>query len=597
MKTLSCCVCLLLFPVAAILAETVFHDSFEGPDGLGWKSTWGTVERCDDVAQDGRWSIRETLENRYGLSVWHLDFDAYPGATYQASAWVFIPEQERTAPAALSFNRVNWSRLAAVTTDRTGQWVKLSVTYENRSETKLRLQLYQASQTAGLGGSVMYWDNVILERELEQVSAEAGMRINPFVRDGLDVVPVGGMKVKVAPGTIDIGGIPVTVVHETLLELRPPRRISISDEKTKLSEEVPCSYGKGTALRACVSVGSTGLAGTLDPASLVVKKAPGADGETFAEGVDWRADKAWGRVGRIPGGAIGAADAVYIDYCYSLMRLDTIEVRSDGSVVLRQGAEHKMCPPPPGTDMYARALCNVFLPYHCTEIIEEHIYPIGLPFPSATQAEIERNTALIPESLRKLKEGTDFTLLFWGDSVTCGGDASVPEKAFPRALTTWLRDRYPQSHIRYVNAGTGGWSSQSKLPLFQEEVIEKKPDLVVIEFVNDMGFDRERIFSNYSEAVSRIRAVGGEVIILTPHFTRPDWMKGPGMRTPETRAAVSYLQEFAEQNDVGLADASRRWAHLWLEGLPYLTLLYNGINHPDDRGHWLFVEELQKFFP
>jgi len=77
---------------------------------------------------------------------------------------------------------------------------------------------------------------------------------------------------------------------------------------------------------------------------------------------------------------------------------------------------------------------------------------------------------------------------------------------------------------------------------------------------------------------------------------RPDWMRAESMRTAEVRAAVGYLKEVAAELNVGLADASRRWAHLWVEGLPYITLLYNGINHPDDRGHQLFVEELKTFF-
>ena len=47
---------------------------------------------------------------------------------------------------------------------------------------------------------------------------------------------------------------------------------------------------------------------------------------------------------------------------------------------------------------------------------------------------------------------------------------------------------------------------------------------------------------------------------------------------------------------IALADAAARWGHLWKEGLPYLTLLHNTINHPDDRGHRLFAEELWKCF-
>jgi len=279
------------------------------------------------------------------------------------------------------------------------------------------------------------------------------------------------------------------------------------------------------------------------------------------------------------------------------MRIDMIAVRSDGKVIVREGNEHRMVPTPPTADMLSRGLCNIFLPYHCKELADEHIYPLGPGFPEPSQSECAAKAALIPETRQKLTAGDALTVLFWGDSVTCGGDSSSPETAFPLGFTNWLRCKYPAARIRYVNAGTGGWNSRSKLPLFQEEVIDKKPDLVVIEFVNDMGFDRETIFKNYTDAISRIREISGEVIVLTPHFTRPDWMgAGTDMRTKEIRKAVTYLREFCAENQVGLADACRRWEHLWVEGIPYLTLLFNAINHPDDRGHKLFIDELQTFF-
>jgi len=67
-------------------------------------------------------------------------------------------------------------------------------------------------------------------------------------------------------------------------------------------------------------------------------------------------------------------------------------------------------------------------------------------------------------------------------------------------------------------------------------------------------------------------------------------------REAEKRPYVLTLREFADKHNVALADASARWEHLWKEGLPYLTLLHNTINHPDDRGHRLFAEELWKCF-
>ena len=425
-------------------------------------------------------------------------------------------------------------------------------------------------------------------------AAEVGMGLNSPVVDGFAVTPREG-GVTVAPGTITVDGHTVTVETPTNLDVAPVRVISVRDEATTLSSDEPKGYGKGTGLIGCLSI-ATSLEGCLVPDSLVVKAAPGVDASRYEEGKDWRADKAWGRVGRLAGGAIGPDTTVYIDYDYSLMRLDGIEVLSNGEVVLRRGAEHKMVPQAPLTDANAAALCNVFMPYGATSVTEEQIYPIGAPFPAPRAEDVALNASYIEKSREKLDAGGPFTLLFWGDSVTCGGDASSPDKAFPQAFTAWLRNAYPQAQIAYVNAGTGGWNSDSKLPLFQEEVIDKKPDLVVIEFVNDMGMNRDRIFANYTEAVKRIREIGGEVIIVTPHFVRPDWMPVAGMRAAESRTAVTYLREFAATNHIALADTSRRWEHLWREGVPYLTFLYNGINHPEDRGHQLFVEELQRLF-
>ena len=576
--------------------ELMLRDDFERQGAAPWRSTWGKAAPSTERAHSGKTAIKETLEDKHGLSVWYLDFDAVPGGVYTASAWVYVPGQQKEAIAPTLAISAGWNRQAAATTPVTDEWVRLAVKHKNVSEQRLRLVLYQQGQKAGAGGCVIYWDDVTMERELPEINMSAGIRINPYVREGLDVVPLAGMKIKIMPGVIDVDGAPIHVEKETVLEIRPPRTIDVRDEPHKLTDVVPQRYGQGTPLVHCRSHHIT-VADTLDPDSLVVKAGKGPDAEPYEEGKDWRADKQWAQLGRLPDGRIEADTTVYVDYTFGLMRIDMVEIRSDGKVVVREGNEHRMVPTPPKVDMLARGLCNVYLPYHCKELAEENVYPLGPAFPEPSQAEYEAKAILIPKTRRKLTAGKPFTILFWGDSVTCGGDASSQETAFPLGLTNWLRCRYPQTPITYVNAGTGGWNSNSKLPLFQEEVIDKKPDLVVIEFVNDMGFDREMVFKNYTEAVGRIREIGGEVIVLTPHFTRPDWMgAGKNMRTKETRQAVTYLREFCAENKVGLADACRRWEHLWLEGIPYLTLLYNAINHPDDRGHKLFINELKTFF-
>jgi len=181
------------------------------------------------------------------------------------------------------------------------------------------------------------------------------------------------------------------------------RRLTVADPK---------SYNGGTALRGCTIEG-IGLNGALLPDSLVLKAEKGPAGRRFVEGKDWRADKQWGRVGRLAGGQIGPETDVLIDYDYGLQRLDLIEVRSDGQLALRSGAEDKTIPAAPQADQFARPLCNVYLPPGCREITTDAIYPIGPPYPTASEDEISHNASLIPSTLAKLEKGGDFTLLFW----------------------------------------------------------------------------------------------------------------------------------------------------------------------------------------
>lgn len=130
-----------------------------------------------------------------------------------------------------------------------------------------------------------------------------------------------------------------------------------------------------------------------------------------------------------------------------------------------------------------------------------------------------------------------------------------------------------------------------------DRVIAQKPDLVTIEFVNDSGWDKPTFDLLYGEMLKRLRDIGAEIILITPHYANFDAARtSASFREPESRPYVAYLYEFAAANQLAVADASSRWAHLWKEGIPYVTLLDNTVNHPDDRGHRIFAEELMKCF-
>jgi len=203
------------------------------------------------------------------------------------------------------------------------------------------------------------------------------------------------------------------------------------------------------------------------------------------------------------------------------------------------------------------------------------------------------------------------TIVCLGDSVTAGGNASKPETRYVDVFTAGLRERFPQAKIDVQNISAGGSNSRQWLfpekfpykglhgannPARFDRVIAAKPDLVTIEFVNDAGLNAKGVEDAYGEILKRLEPLGTEVILITPHFTMWKMMGFTSMRESEKRPYVLALRDFATHHHLGLADASARWEHLAKEGLPYLTLLDNTINHPDDRGHRLFAEELWKCF-
>jgi len=64
----------------------------------------------------------------------------------------------------------------------------------------------------------------------------------------------------------------------------------------------------------------------------------------------------------------------------------------------------------------------------------------------------------------------------------------------------------------------------------------------------------------------------------------------------DPRPYVAGVRAFAKKHDVALADASLRYCHLVKEGVPFITLMVNSLNHPDDRGHEMFALSLMELF-
>jgi hypothetical protein len=420
-----------------------------------------------------------------------------------------------------------------------------------------------------------------------------------WVVQGLRVEPAGGMKVRVSAGTADLQGTKVTFKGATF-DIDGPAIVVVNDEKTALSDEKPESWNHGTSLRECTCFGNgsgTPLPMCMRPGSLRVKKGPG-EAEAYEEGRDYLTDVMWNKVGRVATGKIAQGQEVYLDYEYRLWRIDSLVLSRDGKMRLVRGAGRRTCAKQPEIDDESARLANILVWFDTTDMKPGLIFPCGPPLAEPTDAERAERQKAVARTLAKLKAGQDVTIVTWGDSVTSGGDAQPIEKAFPWAFTNELRAKYPTARIHFVNAGIGGTSLPGRLPNIQAEVLDHHPDLVTIEFVNDCGYPVDQLKPQWQKAIDMIKAAGAEIIVITPHFVMPPWMgkSYDDMWWTDDRACVEAMRQEARDNGLGLADTSKRWEHACREGLPYMTWEWNGINHPDNPGHDLFVRDLMSYF-
>ena len=105
----------------------------------------------------------------------------------------------------------------------------------------------------------------------------------------------------------------------------------------------------------------------------------------------------------------------------------------------------------------------------------------------------DRDESALAAVMRRAEAGGDVTVALIGGSITMGTvsvgsrDDGFPERR-PYALffREWWEKRFPRARIAFVNAGIGGTDSYLGVHRLGEDVLEKNPDVVLVEYsVND----------------------------------------------------------------------------------------------------------------
>lgn len=327
-------------------------------------------------------------------------------------------------------------------------------------------------------------------------------------------------------------------------------------------------------------------------------------GELLRTPDDYLLEKHWGRIGRVEGGAIAAGASVKISYLCILPRIDSIFQNSAGEFRLASGTPAAACQEIPAPAAGEIRVLNIYTDAQTDRLREENLFPV-----INTELPVYRDPGMpgrIPETMAKLRNGGKLRILAWGDSVTqC---IYMPKRnRWQSLLLRALKKAFPEAEIEVVSNGWDGHTVRDFFAAppgdvhnFMETVADVDADLVISEFINDAGQDPAVWRDVYPRALAEFRRRGREWIILTPHFSRPDWMGIASQRgralERDPRPFTAFLREFAEANNIALADASRLYGQLQYCGIPYNRLMVNAINHPNREGMEIFVRALLPCF-
>lgn len=399
-----------------------------------------------------------------------------------------------------------------------------------------------------------------------------------------------GRKITVDGGELRFKSGRTLKIAPAVIEIPPCEDKHISAEPIVLSTAKPGDYAFWERTPLGTKVCGLALPDVLVPGSLKVSYAgSGAPGKALNP-AEYTMNAQWGAVILKPeaNGAEKKVDAL-VDYSVKQRRFCTLAVDKQGQVRLVSGGLFHGNPSPPDVPEGLSPIANVYAPAETQPLKESDI----MGFDDVAKFSPWRNSPAIERARKKLKSGGEFYIAFVGDSVTCGSCSSTPRRAFPQRFIELLRARMPNCHVNYDIYGQGGSQSVKQIPVYYKNC-KRTPDLVIVEFTNDLGLNEQQIRTTYEEFMAYAHKNSIDVIVCLPHFISPTMFGAlPGdWQSIVNKPYYATIKKMAVEQGFSCADVLARTRNITDEGLLPEYLLADGMIHPNDTGHKQYVEEL-----
>ncbi len=229
------------------------------------------------------------------------------------------------------------------------------------------------------------------------------------------------------------------------------------------------------------------------------------------------------------------------------------------------------------------------------------------------------NTEYLSHTIQKVKENEPLNLVFYGDSITAGWEASGCDEyvidmntleefhnqssrppylpAWPSLVTTTLKEHYKCTKITKVNRGAGGSTSLWGVKNAEQLVNPHHPDIVVLAFgMNNLQDDPEKFKGEILEIITTIRNQNPacEFLLVSAMIPNTEIVCLRDNKLSEQEKVLYQLQESLE--GIAVAPVNAVFQELARQGKHYFDITGNAINHPNDYAVRIYAQTVLRAF-
>ena len=190
----------------------------------------------------------------------------------------------------------------------------------------------------------------------------------------------------------------------------------------------------------------------------------------------------------------------------------------------------------------------------------------------------EGDTGRVASVIKKAMDGEDILIGYIGGSITQGSSATSASKKYADRFYAWFKETFPKAKVSMHNAGLGATDSLMGVHRVDNDLLSKKPDLVIVEFsVNDPN---ERLYRDSYEGLMRKILKSGAAVIAVQMMNQ----EGTNVAAQHSPITNHYqIPTISYKNALWPNSATK--VYQWSEISPDSI-------HPNDTGHAIVSELL-----